>query len=322
MSALRAVPNRAIDRGYMSLMMALGRWLKLGRLTRRDIKRGFINIEIAHHRGGFFAQLNWCLYIFCFAKYNSIDVNVSLVSENYRVRPGKKDWFTDFFQYNLVWKNTVLSAIYKKKINSFDELGFIIRPDLTLIEANEIFFHYVSLREDIQNQISEFCNRYFTDKYILGVHYRGTDKGSEAPRVSYQEFLEAINRSIRDEPKFRMVFVTSDEADFISFISDSLPDHDVVWRDDSTRSVDGRAVHLSNLSSSGTLIGYDALINSVLLSRCAKIIRTSSFLSAWSAIFNPDVEIETLNIPYDNCLWYPEREILRTTARPTRRGSA
>ena len=46
-------------------------------------------------------------------------------------------------------------------------------------------------------------------------------------------------------------------------------------------------------------------------SKCTAVIRTTSFLSAWASIFNPDLKVVLLNKPYSNRLWYPEREILR-----------
>jgi hypothetical protein len=51
-------------------------------------------------------------------------------------------------------------------------------------------------------------------------------------------------------------------------------------------------------------------VNSLLLSRCHVLMRTASFLSAWSSIFNPALPVVMLNRPIDGKLWFPDREIL------------
>jgi hypothetical protein len=58
--------------------------------------------------------------------------------------------------------------------------------------------------------------------------------------------------------------------------------------------------------------GEDALVNALLLSRCSTLIRTTSFLSAFTSIFNPKLKVILLNKPYDRYLWYPETEILNS----------
>jgi hypothetical protein len=54
-------------------------------------------------------------------------------------------------------------------------------------------------------------------------------------------------------------------------------------------------------------------VNALLLSRCTALIRTASRLSAWSSVFNPQLPVVMLNRPHDGMVWFPEREILKTS---------
>jgi hypothetical protein len=55
----------------------------------------------------------------------------------------------------------------------------------------------------------------------------------------------------------------------------------------------------------------EALVNCLLLARCRALIRTASFLSGWASVFNPELSVIMLNRPYQEALWFPDREVLR-----------
>jgi hypothetical protein len=116
---------------------------------------------------------------------------------------------------------------------------------------------------------------------------------------------------LRSNSSVDSVFLASDETSFINYARSALKDYKISCLPDSVRSLDGRPIHLS-ASGSGYLIGRDALLNALVLARCRALLRTSSFLSAWSSIFRPSVEVFLLNQPFNKYLWYPEREILKT----------
>ncbi len=295
----------------MSLRSRISKALRVNAITKRDRERGFVDIAIDHYGGGFFAQLNWCLHIFEFAKKHSLKVNLSLMSDNYRVAGDAEDWLPRYF--SLKDRNTgrVDKGKYRKRIQDIGELRLPETRDLTLAEANKIFFEFMDINPDIQAEVDSFCQKNFSGKRMVGLHYRGTDKSSEAQRISYNNAIAAVARSLNDDG-YDAVFVSTDEDAFLQSIAKSLPDARILSRDDSARSTDGTAVHLNSLANKGKDLGRDALVNSLILSRCGKLIKTSSFLSAWSVIFNPAIDVELLSVAYGNRLWYPEREIIRS----------
>lgn len=280
-------------------------------ITDNDLKRGVINIEINHVHGGFFAQINWCLHIFAYARANSVVPRISLISPNYRSNMKKRDWFGDYFRYNSpIQSNKDFWGIRRKRIYHVSELGFRINPDLTLQQAHDVFFETATVHDKIQKEVDAFVQQNFSGHRMLGIHYRGTDKTAEAPRVAF----ERIQRHLDDllaPGRFSGIFVASDEQKFINFMLKNVSAVPVLIRDDSRSSLDGNPIHIQPASSVNQL-GLDAIVNCMLLSRCHSVLRTSSALSAWASIFNPELRVYLLNRPYPNKLWYPETEILKS----------
>ena len=289
-------------------------------ITRDDLKHEVIHVEIDHAHGGFFAQLNWCLYIFAYAKANSVVPRVSLVSQNYGRGTMRHDWFQDYFRYSFPIRNEgVFWAIRKKRITDISELGFI-EPDLTMQQAHNIFFETVSVRDPIREEVDNFVRHNYLGNCMLGIHYRGTDKASEAPRVTYERVERHLD-DLLENGQFSGVFLASDEQSFIDFLLKKVSGVPIVAREDLLRSIDGNPLHrsidghplhLGQPKSAIGKLGLDALVNCMLLARCHSILRTSSFLSAWSSIFNPRLHVYLLNIPYAKTLWFPEVEIMKS----------
>ena len=293
------------------VLSALSTTSKSNAITRDDLTQGIIDIEINHMNGGFFAQINWCLYIFAYAKANSVVSRVSLVSRNYQTNPTKRDWFVDYFRYNYSNQgDQSFPRIRKKRISHFSELGFAISPDLTLQQARKIFFETVTIQDAIQEEVSDFVRRHFSGNRVLGIHYRGTDKVAEAPQVSYER-VERCLCDLLETNQFSSIFVASDEQRFVDFLLTKDFRIPIAARDDSCRSLDGNPVHLRRTGSPENTLGIDAISNCMLLSQCHTVLRTSSFLGAWASIFNPDLRVYLLNRPYAATSWFPEREILK-----------
>ncbi len=141
------------------------------------------------------------------------------------------------------------------------------------------------------------------------MHFRGTDKSSEAPRARWDDVAVAVRQRLAARPDLEVVFVASDEAEFPNFLARECTSRPVVARDDAFRSTDGQPVHVVSPGREAFAKGEDALMNCLILSRCESVIRTSSFLSAWASVFNPDLEVVRLNRPYDDTFWFPERAI-------------
>jgi hypothetical protein len=166
--------------------------------------------------------------------------------------------------------------------------------DFSRAEIAALWNKYVKLRPEIENEVSQIVHSNFDGSFVFGVHYRGTDKISEAPRVKYEKVAEAIKHqaAIRHLSHFK-IFVATDEQGFIDYFQAEFP-REVVYLSDTERSKDGKPLHLAKEQHQYKM-GKAALLDSLLLSRVNLLIRTSSNLSRWSTYFNPELSVIELS---------------------------
>lgn len=157
-------------------------------------------------------------------------------------------------------------------------------------EVNRLIKKYISIDPGIQDEINAFVNQYFQQKFVIGIHYRGTDKMSEAPRIPYEimtkHILNAIDSLSTDNYK---IFVATDEQAFLNHMISLFQDK-VCWVQDVERATDNKPIHC-NKGGGHYLSGKYALIDCILLSKTNLIIRTSSNLSKASTFFNPQIHV-------------------------------
>ncbi len=151
---------------------------------------------------------------------------------------------------------------------------------------------YFQVNPELQIEINAFVLEHFKGKYVISVHYRGTDKvkGShlEATRVSYEEIqdrilLEKNDRKLEDF----LIFAASDEDAFITFLQEAFPNQIISSK--SERSTSGAPLHLN--SSTPYKSGREAIFDCMLLSKGNLLIRTSSNLSFFVKYINPNIPI-------------------------------
>lgn len=274
--------------------------------------KGVCSIEIERKGIGFFAQMNWCLYMLRYCERCGLLPDIRLTDDIYLDHKRGPNWLNYYFDASEPMALGKITSQVRPttKISDIRQIGLSSEPNITLDDGARILRKYLRPKPCISKMVNDFWRALNVDGPVLGVHFRGTDKSLEAPRVSWGYCLTVIEKYLHENTNLAAVFVASDEQKFIDFIKIAVTAVPVYFRDDHYRSTDDRPVHTS-IESGGYEKGEDALVNALLLAKCAILIRTTSFLSAWASIFNPDLKVVLLNKPYDNSLWYPEREILR-----------
>lgn len=264
---------------------------------------------------GFFAQLTWCLFILQHCENNALQPRIRLSSPHYARNPGD-NWLDDFFTPRSPVANTIERCrsedLAFTTISDIDELGLSAfpRPRLNIAEGHRLFNKYLAVREDIQGHVDAFVGGHFSPGRTLGLHFRGTDKVREATPVSQEACIEVVRRYLDFCGSIDTVFVSSDEQSFVELLQRRMKSVRVVAHQDTARSRDGRAVHALSVPGDNYAKGFEAIVNCLLLARCNVLMRTASFLSAWSSIFSPSLPVIMLNRPIDSRLWFPDREIL------------
>lgn len=160
-------------------------------------------------------------------------------------------------------------------------------------EAAAMVAKYIRVRPHIQEKVDRFAARYFQGCFTIGIHYRGTDKYTEAPRVSYSSMFNAARRLIPQDAPYQF-FIATDEAPFLAAMRTAFPGRVIALEIERANGTQG--LHFEMQHSYET--GEAALMDALLLSKCNLLIRTSSKLSLWSTFFNPDLPVFLLN--YDS----------------------
>jgi hypothetical protein len=208
--------------------------------------------------------------------------------------PNRGDnWWAYYFQpiesAKLVCSWTQVSKKLKRK---FTKAGL---QKISRDEAHRLIQQYIRVRPEIQEKVDRFVESQFGKANVIGVHYRGTDKRSEAPRVPYHRVLQQIEQVARSFPQDDyLLFVATDERSLLSAVQERYPGKVICT--DAMRSDNFHPVHKTYKNSYNT--GEEALIDCLLLSKCGLLIRTASNLSTCAGYFNPRLPILDLNFLY------------------------
>jgi hypothetical protein len=160
-------------------------------------------------------------------------------------------------------------------------------------ETNYIISKYIKVKPHILQKVDNIVASQFTS-YMIGIHYRGTDKVTEAHKVDYNTMANAISEFIISQNlrQFK-IFVATDEENFLEFMLKKFPNR-ILCYEESYRSTNDAPIHF-NESLNPYKKGEDAFIDCLLLSNCDHLIATCSHLSLCSTFFNPELSVRVLN---------------------------
>jgi len=281
------------------------RQVLIGFLLQNRSKNGYYAIDLNTDGMGLGARIINMLEILLYCDTKGY---IPLFKFNYKEKNNTVDYFRELFYY----KNEPAVIHLKIKYTSIRDTSDLVWKNfdkrLRLNMAKDLFEKYFGFNQNIIEEVNAFTNQWFTGNKILGVHYRGTDKLTEAPEVTYEELVHYIHKILADDPALNFIFLSSDDARVIHFLENSNLPVPVVCRDDSIRSKTGDQIHLKQ-ENSKVIINRDAIVNCLILSRCDHLLKTASLLSDCSVIFNPDLRVSVINSPYQHKTWWPTSEI-------------
>jgi hypothetical protein len=269
-----------------------------------QVKKGYLNLTIESDWLGFGARIIKVLELLKYSNEVNVEFNIKFAYKGI-----KED---DFFQ-RLFELNTKKIFQNKRYINIKDSNDIVHNRDLnkglTIIEANNIFFKEYKIKKHVLVNVNQFEMNNFKHNRILGVHFRGTDKVGEAPRVTNSNLLKAI-QTLLDQQHFDKVFISSDESVVIDFIKSNIKNVNVICREDKLRSNNGEQFH-RKIENSMELVNFEALCNILILSKTDFLLKSSSIMSDCCFILNPKLEYQILNEPHSKDLtWWPATELL------------
>lgn len=171
-----------------------------------------------------------------------------------------------------------------------DHCAYLVEQSLPRTRGAGLVQQYVAVQPAVREQVDAYIAQHWT-AHVVGVHYRGTDKFEDAPRMTYEHVAECVRTAAQGRADAR-VFVATDEAAFVDYMTREFGDR-VRFRQ-MFRSTDGRPIDVVNADSNYQK-GLDAVLDCLLLSRTHYLIRTASNLSLCSTLFNPALPGMLLN---------------------------
>jgi hypothetical protein len=176
-----------------------------------------------NYHGGFFS-------IFCsvigavdhFVKKEKCSLEVDLETEGcYYERKRGPNWWSYYFDSLLPSKAPEKNKIIISSSDCY-HLAFYTEEKLSRQQAFQIIRDHITIKPEIVKSVTEFVKRnLFSSFFMVGVHYRGTDKSSEAPRILYSQVEKTVRQILerKSEKEYRL-FVATDEQPFIQFMEE------------------------------------------------------------------------------------------------------
>ncbi|HYS65940.1 MAG TPA: hypothetical protein VEN30_19295 [Paraburkholderia sp.] len=277
--------------------------------ARQRLNRGIFAIEIQEN-SGFFSVMQMVLFILMYCEEKCLVPCITARGGLYGDPEGKTDWFSAFFEP----VREAAASMHKRKVRTSTvrdlvQLGFRQRYEaqLRLASASELFFAHYRPAAHVVDEVDAVCRKLEVGPTTLGAHFRGTDKTLEAIPVSWEAFCRHVEATLAENPHLTDIFVSSDEPAFLQFFVawpfrkpvKVAPARLLAWGN--------TPIHFSGYP--GLEIGREALVSSLLLSNCGFLVKTPSYLSAWSRIFNPSLQVKLVSPPRPDAFWFPDSRL-------------
>lgn len=156
---------------------------------------------------GFFAQLNWCVYLLAYCEEQKRVPALRLTSWMYSDFPNH-DWFHDYFQD--VYTAAPSAVLRGQKRLRLLRITHIQETDaakfastMTIMEAHRLFTAHFRIKANIQAYVDDFVFREFAGDGVIGLHFRGTDKKSEAEPVDWPRCFRSVMKLAEDRPELK-----------------------------------------------------------------------------------------------------------------------
>lgn len=286
------------------------------RLLVKGIQRGnngIFSIEI-ESRIGFFAIMQMILFILVYCEEHGLFPDVGAAGGIYGEPTGKVDWFRQLFDCIREPDSTIAdrlrrrSGIRTSKIRDIGELGFRSQYEmrLTLADASKLFNRTYRPSAGVSDEVASIAKRLGISRSTLAVHFRGTDKVHEAPPMPWAAVCERVETIARSRPGLTEIFLATDDVGFAEFFQRHPFGLPVIAAPAKYLPKGNTPIHFSG--HPGLAIGREALITCLLLAQCGFLIKTPSYLSAWSKILNPSLEVWLIS-PSNGAGFFPDRAL-------------
>ncbi len=157
---------------------------------------------------------------------------------------------------------------------------------------------HIKVKPEILKKVDDFAAAHFAGEHVLGLHLRGTDKGSALSTahlmriVRPEEYFPFIDDYLAKHGPCK-IFAASDQVQFIESLRARYAERLLSY--DALRTAGYRnAFQLRE--GQNYRKGEDVLIDCLLLSRCDFLLKCTSAVGEFAMYFNPDLRCIDLNL--------------------------
>lgn len=164
-------------------------------------------------------------------------------------------------------------------------------------KARRLIQEYIKVKPHILEKVDDFERKHFIDSKVIGIHMRGTDKGTAGSSerlmrvVPPKEYFPLIDAYTQEHGACK-IFVATDQQQFLNRVIDKYGDRVVSYQSVRTHGI-RNPFELS--AGNGYRKGEDVLIDCLLLSRCDYLLKCTSAVGEFAMYFNSDLECYDLN---------------------------
>jgi len=220
--------------------------------------------------------------------YDRHEINGFEVSYNHNGRyfdPAKgPNWWEYFFEPIKLAHQKPETIIrlpnYKKSMLAHKALY-----ELSLERRHELIKKYIRVRSHIQEKVTDFGQRNFHNRYVVGIDYHSSSAAFINPDTSFEIMAGKTRELINQLPlgKDYAIFLSTNDAAFLEYMRQEF----------------GDAVHCLHVISQKFNVplieGEVSLLNGLLLSGVDTLIESGSYLSQAAIAFNPSVRVISLD---------------------------
>lgn len=256
-------------------------------------KPNSVLLDVPDYNPGFFSIVNsifGALNEYEKGELNGLHVNLTRgIYHDPNIGP---NFWEYFFEPIALGKSSIQRSLTTDELRDYGMWTFY---NLDRNEGYRLIEEYMHLKPNIKDEICKLQTDLFGEDYVIGVHYRGTDKViQEASRIEYYTVLEKIKEVISQiPPNFQnnyRVFVATDEQPFLEYLKASLA-CPVVYLEAVRVGSEPWGIHYRGNYESPYQKGREALFDAMLLAESHFLIRTVSNLSFFSERKNPNLPV-------------------------------
>lgn len=196
------------------------------------------------------------------------------------------EYFIDVDTDLSISENTI-SDIWIGKINFY---GYDFNYDNVdeRIIAKDIINKHVKFNKDILNSVNYFFDNKMKDLKVLGIHKRGTDISIHHDKLDIDTYFSEIDL-IKSE--YDVILLCTDELLVVDIFKNR---YDNIITFESKTLSENKNIPSFKYRKDGYLMGFEVIVESILLSKSDFLLKTSSNVSNFSLLYNPFLKYKNI----------------------------